>query len=100
MKLLRCPLNGPRNISEFVYLGEVKPLPAADAEPDRWAASVFLESNPAGVVREWWLHAATNHVFIVDRDTRTDTVLATHPVDAAPPAAAARPPRGERGGSP
>jgi hypothetical protein len=41
-------------------------------------------------VREWWLHVASNYVFIVDRDTRTDEVLATYRIGdprLAPPQA-------------
>ena len=38
MKIMMCPLNGPRNISEFTYGGEFKPMPdpvnCSDAE---WA---------------------------------------------------------------
>ena len=38
MKIMPCPLNGPRNISEFTYGGEFKPMPdpatCSDAE---WA---------------------------------------------------------------
>ena len=78
MKLLNCPLNGPRNISEFVCLGEVKPLPDAQAGAEQWAEFVFIERNPAGPVREWWLHLATNFLCIVERDTRTDEILATY----------------------
>jgi sarcosine oxidase subunit delta len=78
MKILHCPLNGPRNISEFAYLGEVKTVPAAAAGATEWSNFVFIERNPAGPVREWWMHLATNYVFIVDRDTRTDEILATY----------------------
>jgi sarcosine oxidase subunit delta len=90
MKTLDCPLNGPRNISEFAYLGEVKTMPAAGAGIAEWSNFVFLEQNPAGQVREWWLHVASNYVFIVDRDTRTDEVLATYRIGdprLAPPQA-------------
>jgi sarcosine oxidase subunit delta len=79
MKLLNCPLNGPRNISEFVCLGEVKPLPDVQAA-EQWAEFVFTERNLAGPVREWWLHLATNFLFIVERDTRTDEILATYQI--------------------
>ncbi|MGE8459395.1 MAG: sarcosine oxidase subunit delta, partial [Pseudomonas alloputida] len=38
MKVMNCPLNGPRNISEFTYGGEFKQMPdpqtCTDAE---WA---------------------------------------------------------------
>ena len=27
MKILTCPLNGPRPVSEFFYWGEVRPMP-------------------------------------------------------------------------
>jgi sarcosine oxidase subunit delta len=78
MKILHCPLNGPRNISEFMCLGEVKPVPPPDAGVAQWADFVFMERNAAGWVREWWLHIATNFVFLVDRDTRIDEILATY----------------------
>ncbi len=78
MKTLECPLNGRRNISEFACLGEVKASPGPDADTVAWADYVFLERNPAGLVREWWIHIATNFVFIVDRDTRNDEILATY----------------------
>jgi len=80
MKTLDCPLNGRRNISEFACLGEVKACPAPDADTGAWAEYVFLERNPAGPVREWWMHLATSYVFVVERDTRTDDILATYPV--------------------
>jgi sarcosine oxidase subunit delta len=78
MKILDCPLNGPRNISEFACLGEVKVAPALDAGPTEWAEFVFMECNRAGPVREFWLHLASNYIFIVDRDTRTDEILGTY----------------------
>ena len=80
MKILCCPLNGPRNVSEFAYGGEVRTMPdpaaASDAE---WADHVFLEDNRRGVVREWWLHVATDYWFIAERDTATDEVVRTRP---------------------
>ena len=80
MKLLCCPLNGPRNISEFACGGEVVAEPDARACDDRaWADFVFNENNTAGVVREWWLHVATAYWFIAERDTRTDKILRTYP---------------------
>ena len=93
MKTLDCPLNGRRSISEFAYLGEVKTSPAAGAGTVGWADYVFFERNLAGPVREWWIHIATNYVFVVDRDTRSDEVLAiykigdprlAHPLDEGP----------------
>ena len=78
MKIMPCPLNGPRNIQEFVWGGELKEAPAADAGDADWAAYVFLEENRKGVIREWWCHAPTNYWFIAERDTGTDTILRTY----------------------
>ncbi len=80
MKLLNCPLNGPRNISEFACGGEVVAEPDSRRCSDReWADFVFTENNTAGVVREWWLHTATAYWFIAERDTTTDEILRTYP---------------------
>ena len=81
MKILNCPLNGPRNISEFFCLGEVKTVPPPDAGMADWVDFVFTERNPAGLVREWWIHIATNYVFIVDRDTLTEEIIKTYRVN-------------------
>ncbi len=81
MKILNCPLNGPRNISEFACLGEVKTVPPPDAGTADWANFVFTERNAAGLVREWWIHIATNYVFIVDRDTLTEETIRTYRVN-------------------
>ncbi len=80
MKIMHCPMNGPRNISEFVCGGEVQDMPdpvrGSDAD---WAEYLFIENNIRGVVREWWLHAPTNYWFIAERDTATDEILRTYP---------------------
>ena len=83
MKIMTCPLNGPRNISEFVWFGDVRsaPDPAGSSDAE-WAAHLFLEDNIAGPVFEWWLHAPTNFWFIAHRDTLSDTILETMTVDA------------------
>ncbi len=79
MKILNCPLNGPRNISEFVWGGEVKQMPEASASDRDWAAYVFIENNKAGVVREWWCHVPTSYWFIAERNTVTDEIIRTYP---------------------
>ena len=81
MKIMPCPLNGPRNISEFVCGGEV----AVPPDPNRcsqeaWADYVFMQDNRAGVVREWWYHAPTAYWFIAERNTLTDEIVRTYPV--------------------
>ena len=78
MKLLRCPLNGLRNISEFLYGGEVHPLTDPSHHGARaWAEQVFFDDNAAGLVLEWWCHRPTSYWFIAERDTLTDQVLRT-----------------------
>jgi len=80
MKILNCPLNGPRNISEFVYGGEVSDMPDPNACSDAaWADHVLMENNTAGVVREWWCHVPTSYWFIAERNTVTDEILRTYP---------------------
>ena len=80
MKIMTCPLNGPRNISEFAWGGEVKAMPdPMTCSDDEWAEYVFLENNTAGVVREWWCHLPTSYWFIAERNTLTDEILRTYP---------------------
>ena len=84
MKILVCPLNGPRPVSEFAYGGSVRPSPdpgsCTDAE---WSDYVFNRAGSPGVKREWWCHIASGYWFIVERDTLRDVVLATYAADAA-----------------
>ncbi len=81
MKVMTCPLNGPRNISEFLYLGELLEMPDAKACEDReWAEHVWFSENKAGVVREWWCHLPSSYWFIAERDTVSDRILKTYTV--------------------
>jgi sarcosine oxidase, subunit delta len=80
MKIIHCPLNGPRNASEFLWGGEVREMPdPANADAASWADYVFLQANEAGVVLEWWCHVPTAFWYIAERDTRTDEILRTYP---------------------
>lgn len=79
MKIMNCPLNGPRNISEFVCGGEVVEMPEpSGTDADDWADYVFGEANPRDVVREWWFHVPTGYWFIAERDTARDEILKTY----------------------
>ena len=78
MKILTCPLNGPRNISEFTYGGEFRHMPApASCSDAEWADYVFNSDNLAGVVIEWWLHNASSYWFLAARHTVSYQVLRT-----------------------
>ena len=82
MKIMPCPLNGPRNIQEFICAGPVEPHPDPNrCSDEEWTEFVWLEENLAGVVREWWCHVATSYWFIAERDTVADEILATYPAD-------------------
>lgn len=84
MKILNCPLNGPRNISEFTYGGEYHLLPDPEkASKQAWAEYVFFHDNRASLVTEWWMHTATAFWFLVDRNTITDEILRTYRVSEA-----------------
>ena len=81
MKILTCPLNGPRNISEFVYGGEYRKQPDPETSTKReWSEYVFFNENHAGVVTEWWCHAASSYWFLAHRNTMTDEILQTFDV--------------------
>lgn len=80
MKIMNCPMNGPRNISEFIWGGEVRDMPDPRAGTDRdWAEYLFIENNTKGIVREWWMHAPTSYWFIAERNTETDEIVRTYP---------------------
>ena len=88
MKLMTCPLNGARNITEFVYGGEVKEMPDPNCCSDRdWAGYLFMEENKKGIVREWWMHVPSSYWFIAERDTATDEITRTCPASEIYPRA-------------
>lgn len=79
MKLMPCPLNGLRDINEFVYGGEVREMPDPRTCTDgEWTDYVFMTDNRLGVVREWWLHAPSGYWFIAERHTGSDEILRTY----------------------
>ena len=52
MKLMTCPINGPRSISEFAYGGEMREMPDPAAVSDEaWADYVFNRVDPEFVAR-------------------------------------------------
>lgn len=78
MKVMTCPLNGPRNISEFTYGGEFKQMPDPQTCTDtEWADYVFNSEDSLGVVREWWMHNPSSYCFLAERHTGSDEILRT-----------------------
>lgn len=74
--LLPCPWCGPRNVSEFRYVGEVANRPdPATATRREWRDYLFFRDNPYGWVHESWYHrAGCRRYFSVERDTATNAV--------------------------
>lgn len=78
MKIMNCPLNGPRNITEFTYGGEFKHMPdPATCSDSEWADYVFNSEDMLGVVREWWMHTPSSYWFLVERHTGRDEIIRT-----------------------
>lgn len=78
MKIMNCPLNGPRNISEFVYGGEVKAMPELNCSDKEWAEYVFYHDNTIRIVQEWWFHSPSGYWFIAERHTGSDEIINTY----------------------
>ena len=83
MKILVCPLNGPRPVAEFAYGGEVRHSPDPDTCSDaEWSSYVFNRSGAPGDKYEWWCHIASGFWFVALRDTTRDVVIATFPAES------------------
>ena len=79
MKLIHCPINGPRPQQEFHFGGEVRSMPdPAEVSDEQWADYVFNRSGEPAVKREWWYHLSSGTWFIAERDNSTDEFLRTY----------------------
>ena len=79
MKLLVCPINGARPVSEFLYAGEVREMPHPPTCTDtQWSDYVFNRNGAPGVKKEWWYHLASGTWFIAERDNLKDEFLRTY----------------------
>jgi len=88
MKMMPCPVNGLRPVSEFYYWGELRDMPAPEtAGDDEWADYVFNRNGAPGVKREWWCHLPSGTWFVAERDTLRDEVRRTYLYTAAEPEA-------------
>ena len=78
MKILTCPMNGPRNINEFQSFGPVKSEPDPETTSDQdWARHLFCADNSTGVILEWWRHVPSNYFFLAERHATTNDVIRT-----------------------
>ncbi len=79
MKIMPCPINGPRPIQEFQFGGELRDMPdPQQASDDQWADYIFNRTGEPGVKREWWYHVPSGTWFVAERDNVTDTILRTY----------------------
>ncbi len=77
--IIHHPLLGPRDASEFVYLGDASLIHRPDWEaPDALQAFTeygYLRDNPAGLHRELWFHEQGDRSWlVVTRDTTTHEI--------------------------
>ena len=79
MKIIPCPINGPRPAQEFHFGGEVRDMPDPDSASDEeWADYVFHRSGEPGIKREWWYHIPSGTWFIAERDNVRDEFVKTY----------------------
>ena len=84
MKILTCPVNGPRPLQEFHYGGEWRDMPDPESASDEaWADYVFNRRGSPDVKREWWYHIASGIWFVAERNNVTDEILRTYLLDDA-----------------
>ncbi|MAE64303.1 MAG: sarcosine oxidase subunit delta [Phycisphaeraceae bacterium] len=85
MKIIECPINGPRPAQEFAYGGAVREMPDPDAVGDaQWADHVFNRPGEPGIRREWWYHIASGTWFVAERAVVTDEFVRTYLYERPP----------------
>jgi sarcosine oxidase, subunit delta len=79
VKILNCPINGPRPLQEFAYGGEVRNMPdPASASDEAWTDYLFNRAGEPGIAREWWYHLPSGTWFVAERDIVKDEFLRTY----------------------
>lgn len=73
------PLLGPRDASEFVYLGDAslmeRPNPKSENAQSEFYNYLYLRDNPAGEHKELWFHEQGDRSWlIVTRNTVTHEI--------------------------
>jgi heterotetrameric sarcosine oxidase delta subunit len=74
MLLVPCPNCGPRNATDFGYIGEspTRPDPAATTETE-WRDYLYLRDNPAGWLTEtWYCRQGCQRFITLERHTVTN----------------------------
>lgn len=75
MLLIACPWCGPRDQTEYTFVGDGtvrRPADSLAASEAEWLDWVFIRDNPRGPHKEIWQHASGCRRFLlVTRDTLT-----------------------------
>jgi len=77
--IINHPLLGPRDASEFVYLGDAslmnRPDPKSETAAQDFYEYMYLRDTPAGELRELWFHEQGDRSWlIVTRNTLTHEI--------------------------
>ena len=79
--IIHHPLLGPRDMQEFVYLGDAsllaRPDGLADGAAEAFYQYLYLRDDPAGLHRELWFHEQGDRSWlVVTRNTVSHEILA------------------------
>jgi sarcosine oxidase, subunit delta len=104
MQVFPCPFCGPRDETEFTFGGEAgkaRPEPADTVSAEAWSGFLYVHLNPRGPSREIWRHDPCGEFLLLERDTLSHAVHASHSLRKAPAQGsdAAAPHAGETYGS-
>ncbi len=77
--IIHHPLLGPRDASEFVYLGDAslmnRPNPKSETAAEDFHRYQYLRDNPVGQHRELWYHEQGDRSWlVVTRNTLTHDI--------------------------
>ena len=78
MQLFPCPFCGPRPETEFHFGGDAGNLRPAGGTVAEWTDYLYFRQNRKGAAREIWMHLACREAFLMERDTVTQAVVASH----------------------
>ncbi|MBO9409833.1 sarcosine oxidase subunit delta [Shimia sp. R9_1] len=78
--LINHPLLGPRDASEFTYLGDASLMNRPDWQAENAVQAfhdyLYLRDNPAGLHRELWFHEQGDRSWlVVTRNTLTHEIV-------------------------
>jgi sarcosine oxidase, subunit delta len=101
MILLPCPYCGPRNASEFRYVGELSTRPDPNETGiEEWRTFLYVRTNPAGWTTETWYHSAgCRQHLVAERHTVTNEVRSSGVFPYSPLPTPHSPERSDRGGA-